>query len=144
MIVRTAAATFVYCSMFGFCASKAKSISNKENPLAISCVVTLSGSSVTSFSCLSSFLSLDLQFLVPLSSTSYITTVFTLASGHPGLEVKIRYSMWYCTVKYTKAQPLAKDAHTWPCTPDTWANLCDWMCERKLASLKVCNLKVRV
>ena len=35
----------------------------------------------------------------------------TLASGHPGVEIKILYSMWYCTVKYTKAQPLVEDAH---------------------------------
>ena len=44
------------------------------------------------------------EWLAFLSSTNYITAAFTLASGHPGLEIKILY---YCTVKYTK--------HTTPC-----------------------------
>ena len=38
------------------------------------------------------------HLLVLLSSTRYITTAFTLASAHPGLEVKILY---YCTL-YSK------------------------------------------
>ena len=36
-------------------------------------------------------------------SACYIPAAFTLASGYPGLEIMIRY---YCTVKYTRAQPL--------------------------------------
>ena len=55
--------------------------------------------------------------LVPLSRTSYITTAFTFASRHPGLEIKVLYSIQYRTVKYTKAQPL-----TWQCTPDMSTN----------------------
>ena len=54
---------------------------------------------------------LTVQYLEKYSSTSYITSAFTLASGHPGLEIKILYSIQYCTMKYTKAQPLAEDAH---------------------------------
>ena len=38
------------------------------------------------------------QQLALLSSTSYITAAFTLASGHPGLEIKILY---YCTLYST-------------------------------------------
>ena len=63
------------------------------------------------------------QQLALLSSTSYITAAFMLASGHPGLEITILY---YCTlhstvkVKYTKAQPLVEDARTSQCTPGTW------------------------
>ena len=56
------------------------------------------------------------QQLVLLSSISYITAAFTLASGHPGLDVckdaGLLYSIQYCTVKYTKAQPLVEDART--------------------------------
>ena len=54
------------------------------------------------------------------------------------------YSIWYCTVKYTKAQPLVEDSCTWQCTPDTWTNLRDWTCELTFTSLKVHNLKVRM
>ena len=56
--------------------------------------------------------SLGLQFLAVLTGTSYITAAFTLASGHPGLEIKILYSIQYRTVKYTKAQPLVDDVCT--------------------------------
>ena len=35
------------------------------------------------------------EWLAFLSSTNYITAAFTLASGHPGLEIKILY---YCTL----------------------------------------------
>ena len=38
-----------------------------------------------------------------LNWTSYITAAFMLVSGYPGLEIMIRY---YCTIKYTRAQPL--------------------------------------
>ena len=41
-------------------------------------------------------LSLGLQFLAILSSTSYITAAFMLASLHPGLIKKIQY---YCTAR---------------------------------------------
>ena len=54
------------------------------------------------------------------------------------------YSLQYCTVKYTKAQPLVEDAHTWQCTPDTWTNFRDWICEHTFTSLKVRSLKVRM
>ena len=54
------------------------------------------------------------------------------------------YSIQYCTVQYTKAQPLVGGARTWQCTPDTWTNLHDWTCERMFTSLKVHNLKVRM
>ena len=46
------------------------------------------------------------------SSTSYITSAFMLTSGHPGPEIKLLYSIQYCTVKYTKAQPLVEDERT--------------------------------
>ena len=53
------------------------------------------------------------QQLALLSSTSYITAAFTLASRPPGLEIKILYyCTLYNTVKYTKAQPLVEDACT--------------------------------
>ena len=82
---RTAAATFVYCSTLESGASKNNTASsNKGNSLAISYVMNLFCSSVTSLS----------SFLAFLSSTSYITATFTLASRHPGLEIKILY---YCT-----------------------------------------------
>ena len=49
-----------------------------------------------------------------LSSTSYITAIFMLASGHLGLEIKILY---YCalhsTAKHLKAQPRAEAAGEW-------------------------------
>ena len=38
---------------------------------------------------------LTVQYLEKYSSTSYITAAFMLASGHPGLEIKILY---YCTL----------------------------------------------
>ena len=58
--------------------------------------------------------------LALLSSTSYITTAFTLASG---LEIKLLYyCTLYSTVKYTEAQPLVEDACMWQCMPDTWTN----------------------
>ena len=59
--------------------------SNKENLLAISYVMN--------------------------SDNSYITTVLMLASGHPGLETKILYSIQCCMFKYTNAQPLVENAH---------------------------------
>ena len=44
-------------------------------------------------------------------STSYITTAFTLASGHPELETKILYHCTlYNTIEFTKAQPFVEDA----------------------------------
>ena len=56
---------------------------------------------------------LTVQYLENYSSTSYITAAFMLASGHPGLEIKILYyCTLYSTVKYTKAQPLVEDACT--------------------------------
>ena len=52
------------------------------------------------------------QYLEKYSSSNYITAAFTLASRHPGLEIRILY---YCTlhstVKYTKAQPLVECTH---------------------------------
>ena len=69
------------------------------------------------------------------------STVYPLASRHPGLEVKINwaplYSVWYCTVKCTKAQPLVEDVRTWHCTLDVRPNSRSWTCKRTLASLKV-------
>ena len=60
-------------------------------------------------------------FLILQYSTSHITTAaFTLASGHPGVEIKILYyCTLYSTVKYPKAQPRVEDACTWQRTPDT-------------------------
>ena len=37
------------------------------------------------------------------------TAAFTLASGHPGLEIKILCSVQDCIVKYTKAQALVEE-----------------------------------
>ena len=37
-------------------------------------------------------------YLVKYSSTSYISAAFTLAFGHPGLEIKVLY---YCTLHST-------------------------------------------
>ena len=51
----------------------------------------------------------------------YISALL-LASWHPGLEIKMLPSVLY-TVKYTKAQPLVEDAHTWQWTPDMRSNL---------------------
>ena len=64
---------------------------------------------------------LTMQYLGKHSSTSYITTAFMLASGHPGLKIKtLYYYTLYGTVKYPKAQVLVEDARTWRRIPDTW------------------------
>ena len=61
-----------------------------------------------------------------LSSTSYITAAFTLASRYPGLEIKILYYYTlYSTIKYTKAQSLVEDAHTRQYMPDTGTYVTD-------------------
>ena len=54
-------------------------------------------------------LSLCLQFLAHLCSTSYITTAFTLAFRHPGLEIKILY---YCTLYSTQYSKVHKSTNT--------------------------------
>ena len=55
-------------------------------------------------------LSLDTQLT---QSAIYITAAFMLASGLPGLEIKIvDYCTLYSTVQYTKAQPLVEDTST--------------------------------
>ena len=61
--------------------------------------------------------------LALLRSTSYIPTAFTLASGHPGLEIKILF--YYCTVYRTisKVQRTCRGCMQWQCTPDAWANV---------------------
>ena len=46
------------------------------------------------------FFNLTVQYLEKSSSTSYITAALTLASGHPGLEIKILYLCLY-TVLYS-------------------------------------------
>ena len=89
-------------------------------------------------------LSLGLQVLVLLSSTSYVTAAFMLASGHPGLEIKILYPIQSCSVKYMNVQPRVEDACVGQYAPDMWTNLCDWTCECTSASLKVWNLKIRM
>ena len=47
--------------------------------------------------------------LALLSSTSYITAAFMLASGHPGLEIKILY---YCTLYSTVHKSTQKHNHS--------------------------------
>ena len=121
--------------------------SDKENPLAASCIVNLwffSYSFPLSLHSLNYFhFCFHRNPLVLLSSTSYITTTFAVGYGHPGLEIKILYCCPLCsTVEYTKAQPLIEDACTWPRTPDTRTTWCYWKCARTSASLKVHNLKV--
>ena len=51
---------------------------------------------------------LTVQYLEKYSSTSYITASFTLASGHPGLEIKILY---YCTLYSTVQYSTQKHSH---------------------------------
>ena len=88
---------------------------------------------------------LHCYFLVLLSSTIYIISAFTFASGHPGLEKKrLYYCTLYSTVRNTEAQSLVKDEHTWQCMPDTWTNLSDWTWVLLFTSLKVHNLKVHM
>ena len=43
-----------------------------------------------------------LQYLEKHSSTSYVTAVFTLVSGHPRLEINILYhcTLQYCIINY--------------------------------------------
>jgi len=54
------------------------------------------------------------HYLTLSSSPSYITVAFTLASGHPGFEIKtLVYSIQYCTVKYTQAQSGTSLAVQW-------------------------------
>ena len=82
-------------------------------------------------------------FLEKLSCTSYISSIFMLASGHPGLKIKISY---YCTPyssvqQSTQKHNLLYRMHTWQCTLDTWTDLRDRTCEHPFTSLKVCNLK---
>ena len=91
--------------------------SDKENPLAASCIVNLwffSYSFPLSLHSLNYFhFCFHRNPLVLLSSTSYITTTFAVGYGHPGLEIKILYCCPLCsTVEYTKAQPLIEDACT--------------------------------
>ena len=100
----------------------------------------LTGSSGTSSSsCLSSFLRVSNfiiskllvlhskfhhSYLALLSSTSYTAAAFVLASGHPGLEIRLLYHCTlYSTVKYTTPQPLIEDARMWQCMLDKWTNL---------------------
>ena len=53
-----------------------------------------------------------------LRSTRYITIAFMLASGHPGLKIKILCPTQYCTVKHTEAQPIVEDIHMCQCMPN--------------------------
>ena len=62
-----------------------------------------------------------------LSSTSYMTTAFMLASEHPVFQIKILYCIQYCTVKYTKAQTLVEVVCIWQCKPDMWINYLMWL-----------------
>ena len=87
---------------------------------------------------------LTVQYLEKYSSPSYITTAFTLASGHPGLEIKILYC---CTLYGTVQQSPQKHSHlervhardsvrqTYELT---------YVTGHASASLKVRSLKVRV
>ena len=51
------------------------------------------------------------SYLALLSSTSYTAAAFMLASGHPGLEIRLlHHCTLYSTVKYTTPQPLIEDA----------------------------------
>ena len=75
--------------------------------------------------CRASSLPMD-QSQVPCIAGGFFTIrdtremAFMFCCRHPGLETKIlHYSIQYCTVKYTKAQPLVAGAHTWQCTPDS-------------------------
>ena len=67
------AATFMYCSMFGSCASKTVAPQIKKSPCH--------------FLCHDYF----------LSHASYITAAFTLAFGQPGLGIKILYYSTLCS-----------------------------------------------
>ena len=83
--------------------------------------------------------------LMLLSSISYITATFTLASGHPGLEMQDTVILCCtCTIKYTKTYELVEYACAWQFSPDMWTNLRAWTCKCVLASLKVCNLMVHM
>ena len=59
---------------------------------------------------------LPVQYLEKYSSTSYITAIFRLASGHHGLEIKILYyCRLYSSVLYSnvhKTTTTVEDAHT--------------------------------
>lgn len=93
------AAAFACCSALGSCASRANSAtSNKERPLAVSHVMNLFGSLVSSSSFGLFVLSLGLQF-------------------HQVFISKLH--------KVQKAQPLVENACTRQCTPDTRTNLHD-------------------
>ena len=136
-----AATTYVYCSMFQSYGPKPNSASsNEENPLPVSasCIRNLTGSSVTSSSsCLSSSFLWVFNFIISkllvlhskfhhsylalLSSTSYTAAASMLASGHPGLEIRLLYhGTLYSTVKYTTPQPLVEAARVWQCMLDKW------------------------
>ena len=59
---------------------------------------------------------LSIQDLNNYHCTSYITTTFTLASGHPGLSYSIDTILLYyiqcCSVQFSKKQPLVEDVCT--------------------------------
>ena len=59
-----------------------------------------------------SIFKLTVQYLEIYSSTSYITTVFMLASDILKLEIKMLYSIQYCIVKCIIAKPLVEDTDT--------------------------------
>ena len=51
---------------------------------------------------------LIVQYLEKHSCTTYIIAAFTLASGHPGLEIKILY---YCTLYRSIQEGTEKHSH---------------------------------
>lgn len=100
-------------------------------------------SSYLYFVSLSVLIHIIYKYFLAALATSFANT---LASRYPGQNKDTRTTILYSTIKYTKAQSLVEDAHTWKCTPDMWTNLCDWTRKHvsKRASLKVRNLNIHM
>ena len=70
---------------------------------------------------------------IGVCSYSFLKGLFLTQGSNPGLphcrqilyhlNHQGRHSIQCYTVKYTKAQPLAEDAHMWQSMPNTWTNL---------------------
>ena len=98
---------------------------------AISCIMSFFVSSVASFSSCHATLSIIFTFVsivitgcflaVPATSLLFYACFWT--SWDWNKNIVLLYSMQYCIVKYTKAQPVVEDACMWQCTPNTWTNM---------------------
>ena len=134
------------------CASKTNSVSwNKENLLAISCIMGLFVSSVASSSCHTAlsiiFTSVSIVItgcFLAVPATSLLFYACSWTSLDCNKNIVLLYFMQYCIVKFTKAQPAIEDACMWQCYTKHMNQQHDWTSECTFASLKACNLKIHM